>query len=106
MEVAYLLAKAYWGQGLGTEAARGIADYAAERLHLSRLVYLITPGNEASVNVARSIGMTLEREMEDEQGSFLLYSMSVGPTLGPDGLGVLRMRRALRGPTPCCPTRC
>ena len=28
------------------------------------------------MKVARSIGMTLEREMEDEQGAFLLYSMS------------------------------
>jgi RimJ/RimL family protein N-acetyltransferase len=81
VEVAYLLAKEYWGQGLGTEAARGIADYAVEQLHLSRLICLITPGNEASVNVARNIGMTLEREMEDEQGPLLLYSMSTRPTV-------------------------
>lgn len=82
VEVAYLLAKEYWGQGLGTEAARGIADYAVEQLHLSRLICMITPGNEASVNVARNIGMTLEREMEDEQGPFLLYSMSARPKVG------------------------
>ena len=81
VEVAYLLAKEYWGRGLGTEAARGIADYAFEQLHLSRLVCLITPGNAASVSVARSIGMTLEREAEDDQGPFLLYSMSARPKL-------------------------
>jgi ribosomal-protein-alanine N-acetyltransferase len=80
VEVAYLLAKEYWGQGLATEAARGIVQYAVERLNLSRLVCLVTPGNQASANVAVNIGMALEKEMEDEQGPFLLYSMSVGPT--------------------------
>ena len=79
VEVAYLLDKAYWGLGLGTEAAQGIADYAIEHLHLSRLICLITPANEASVNVARSIGMTLETEMEDEQGPVLVYSMNARP---------------------------
>ena len=81
VEVAYLLAKEYWGRGLGTEAAGGIANYAVEQLHLSRLICLITPGNKASVNVARNIGMTLERKMEDEQGPFLLYSMNTRPTV-------------------------
>ena len=76
VEVAYLLAKEYWGQGLATEAARGIVQYAVERLRLPRLICMVTPGNQASANVARNIGMTLEREMEDEQGPFLLYSTS------------------------------
>jgi ribosomal-protein-alanine N-acetyltransferase len=82
VEVAYLLAKEHWGQGLGTEAEQGIVDYAVEQLHLPRLVCLITPGSSASVNVARSIGMTLEREMEDEQGPFLLNSMGARPNVG------------------------
>ena len=81
VEVAFLLAKEYWGQGLGTEAARGVVHYAVEELHLSRLICAITPGNQASANVARNIGMTLEKEMEDDQGPFLLYSMSRRPEL-------------------------
>ena len=76
VEVAYLLAKEYWGRGLGTEAARGIVRYAVGQLGLSRLVCLVTPGNQASANVARNIGMTPEAEMEDEDGPFVLYSMS------------------------------
>ena len=75
VEVAYLLAKEYWGQGLGTEAAQAVSRYGFETLGLSRLICLIDPGNQASMNVARSIGMTLERTMQDEKGSFLLYSM-------------------------------
>lgn len=78
VEVAYLLAKAYWGQGLGTEAARAIARYAFDELGLSRLVCLIEPENHASANVARKIGMTFEREARDEIGPFLLYAVEKG----------------------------
>ena len=76
VEVAYLLAKEYWGQGLGTEAAHAVSQYGFERLGLSRLICVIDPDNQASMNVARSIGMTLEKAMHDDKGSFLLYSMS------------------------------
>jgi ribosomal-protein-alanine N-acetyltransferase len=75
VEVAYLLDKAYWGQGLATEAAQAIADYGFEQLHLSRLICLIDPQNQASIRVARKIGMTLEKELEDEKGPYLVYSM-------------------------------
>lgn len=34
------------------------------------------PENQASVRVARNIGLTLEKELRDEQGPFLLSSMS------------------------------
>jgi ribosomal-protein-alanine N-acetyltransferase len=80
VEVAYLLAKEYWGQGLGTEAAQAVSQYGFEKLGVSRLICVIDPDNQASMNVARSIGMTLERTMQDDKGSFLLYSMSRQPT--------------------------
>jgi RimJ/RimL family protein N-acetyltransferase len=76
VEVAYLLAKEYWGRGLGTEAALAIVHYGFEQLHLPRLICMIDPQNQASAKVARNIGMTLERETQDEQASLLLYSMS------------------------------
>ena len=74
--MALLLARAYWGQGLGAEAAQGIVDYAFEKLHLSRLVCMIEPENYASIKVAEKIGMALEKEMQDELGPYLLYSRS------------------------------
>ncbi len=55
VEVAYLLAREYWGQGLATEAARGIVRHGVEQLRLSRLICLIDPGNQASVRVARQL---------------------------------------------------
>jgi ribosomal-protein-alanine N-acetyltransferase len=74
VEVAYLLSKAYWRQGLGTEVARAILNYGFEQLHLSRLICLIDPDNEASIKVAQNMGMTLEKMSQDESGSFLVYA--------------------------------
>jgi ribosomal-protein-alanine N-acetyltransferase len=74
VEVAYLLAKAYWGQGLGTEAAQAILQYGFEQLGLPRLICLIDQDNQASIKVASKIGMTFEREARDEMGPFLIYS--------------------------------
>jgi ribosomal-protein-alanine N-acetyltransferase len=76
VEVAYMLAKAYWGQGLASEAARAIADYAFEQLGYSRLICLIDRDNTASIHVATRIGMTFEKEGYDDKGPYLLYSMS------------------------------
>lgn len=74
VEVAYMLAREVWGQGLGTEAAQAILRYGFEKLGLSRLICLIDRENQASINVATKIGMTFEKEGRDEQGPFLLYS--------------------------------
>jgi RimJ/RimL family protein N-acetyltransferase len=74
VEVAYLLAKAYWGQGLGTEAALAILNYGFEQLGFSRLVCLIEPENRASVRVAEKIGMRFEKALADDKGPFLVYS--------------------------------
>ena len=75
VEVAYLLAKEYWGNGLATEAAQAIIQYGFEQLQLSRLICLIDRENQASIRVAMKVGMTFEKEGEDDKGPFLLYSI-------------------------------
>lgn len=75
VEVAFLIAKPFWGQGLGSEAAQGIARYGFERLGLQRLICLIEPGNEASIRIARKLGMEFEREFVDAYGVSLIYSL-------------------------------
>jgi ribosomal-protein-alanine N-acetyltransferase len=75
VEVAYMIAKEYWGQGLGTEAALGIRDYAFNRLGFSRLVCVIEEDHIASIRVAEKIGMKFERHEVDDKGPFLLYSI-------------------------------
>jgi ribosomal-protein-alanine N-acetyltransferase len=57
VEVAYMLARPYWGQGLGTEAACAIKEYGFERYPFARLISLIDPDNLASIRVAEKNGM-------------------------------------------------
>lgn len=76
VEVAYTIAREYWGQGLASEAAQAILNYGFARLNLSRLISVIDPENVASQKVAEKIGMTIEKEERDELGSFLIYSIT------------------------------
>ena len=76
VEVAYMIDKRYWRRGLGVEAARGIRDYAFNQLGLSRLICMIDGENAASIGVAEGIGMTFGKEVVDEHGPYLIYSMS------------------------------
>lgn len=78
VEVAYTIAREYWGQGLGTEAAQGILQYGFEKLNLSRLICLIDPENIASQRVAEKLGMTLEKRVDGIDGDklpTLIYSI-------------------------------
>ncbi len=74
VEVAYLIGRAYQGQGLATEAAQAILDYGFGTLGLSRLVCLIDAENLPSIRVVEKIGMRFEKEGRDEIGSFQLYA--------------------------------
>lgn len=74
VELAFLIAKSHWRQGLATEAALGIVGYARDVLQLERLICLVMPGNTASVAVAENAGMRFEREYTDEFGLCHIYS--------------------------------
>jgi ribosomal-protein-alanine N-acetyltransferase len=79
VEIAYLIDKAYWGQGLATEAASGLLQYGFDHLKLTRLICLIDPGNIASQRVAEKIGMSLEKRVDGIDGDnfpTLIYSIT------------------------------
>ena len=77
VEVAYTIARAYWGQGLATEAARAILQYGFQQFSLPRLVSLIEPENIASQRVAEKIGMAFERRVDEgEYTPFFIYSIA------------------------------
>jgi ribosomal-protein-alanine N-acetyltransferase len=76
VELAFLIDKARWGEGLATEAARGIIQHAREVLRIRRLICLVMPGNEASSRVARKVGMRFEREHVDALGACSLFALN------------------------------
>jgi ribosomal-protein-alanine N-acetyltransferase len=61
VEVAYLLARKYWRQGLGAEAATALVRHGFDTLGLSRLIALIDPDNDASKRTAMRAGLRFER---------------------------------------------
>ena len=79
VEIAYLLDKQFWQQGLATEAAQGILKYGFEALNLSRLICMIDPENIASQKVAERIGMTFEKQVDEYEGEYMpfyIYSIN------------------------------
>lgn len=63
IELGYRLARATWGYGYATEAARAVRDFAFQTLCLKRLIAMIDPQNLASVRVAQKLGMQYEQEV-------------------------------------------
>ncbi|MBB6048408.1 GNAT family N-acetyltransferase [Armatimonas rosea] len=55
-EVGYLLGRSYWGQGLATEAASLVIDYAFTTLGLRRLEADIDPRNTGSQRLLERLG--------------------------------------------------
>jgi RimJ/RimL family protein N-acetyltransferase len=64
VEVAWRLARTYWGRGYATEAARAALDYGFEQLGLTEIVALTVPANQRSRRVMERLGMT--RSPEDD----------------------------------------
>jgi RimJ/RimL family protein N-acetyltransferase len=76
VEIAYLLAKQYWKQGLGAEVAQALVRYGFEQLRLSRLIALIDPDHQASIRTAKKAGLEFERDIEMEGVRSSLYAIS------------------------------
>lgn len=58
IELGYRLARAHWGRGYATEAAREAVRYAFQDLRLDHLIGVTDPGNVASQRVLQKCGMT------------------------------------------------
>jgi len=80
IELVYVLAPAYWGQGYATEIGQALVDHAASTLALPRLIALIDPGNAASAAVARHTGMRHERDVIRPGGKVVqVYALTLTP---------------------------
>ena len=76
IEIGWWLAKAFWGKGLATEAARTVFCYGFETIGLRRIVAIAQPANRASIRVMEKLGMRHEKNTLDRHGiSVALYSI-------------------------------
>ncbi|HUD37645.1 MAG TPA: GNAT family N-acetyltransferase [Streptosporangiaceae bacterium] len=63
-EVAWVVGTAWQGRGLGTEAARGLVAWLAER-PVQEIIAHIHPRHEASARVAAAVGLSPTNEWQD-----------------------------------------
>ena len=78
IELAYRLAKPYWGKGYATEAARGWLRYGFDELGLDRIVAVTHPENVASQRVLEKVGMRYERMAIHDGVRVRLYAIERG----------------------------
>lgn len=64
VEIGWMIQRAFWGRGVGTEAAGAALGHAIDVRGLRRVVAYIPKGNDASVRVATKIGMEPRGEAE------------------------------------------
>lgn len=57
IELGYRLDRNFWGQGIATEAALSVRDYAFKQLGLTYIISIINVDNLTSKKVAQKIGM-------------------------------------------------
>ena len=75
-ELGYDFRSDYWGQGLATEAASAVRDYAFQVLRLPRLVSLIRQRNLASQRVAEKVGLRCITEITPYGQPYWVYALT------------------------------
>jgi len=75
IEIGWWLARAWWGQGLATEAAREALRDAFTRIRLKRVVSIAQPENRASIHIMEKLGMRYERDTTHRGIPVVLYAI-------------------------------
>ena len=77
-ELGYDFRSDYWNQGLATEAATAVRDYAFQVLSLPQLISLIRVRNGASQRVAEKLGMQCISEFTRYGRRYWKYALERG----------------------------
>jgi len=76
IEIGWWLARAWWGRGLATEAARVALRDGFERVGLERIVSIAQPANTASIRIMRKLGMRFERTTAPRGIPVVMYALA------------------------------
>ncbi|MFT7676279.1 MAG: RimJ/RimL family protein N-acetyltransferase [Planctomycetota bacterium] len=72
VEVKYAFHRSTWGQGIATEAVRGMLDYGRGHHAMQEIIATVHPDNLASQRVLTKVGMRLAETIKQEDGSSTL----------------------------------
>jgi len=75
-DIGFAFLPEFWGQGYALEAAHAVVRHAKESLGLTKLLAIVSPGNDASCRLLEKLGFTVEGRVrfsaEDKQ--LILYA--------------------------------
>jgi RimJ/RimL family protein N-acetyltransferase len=74
-ELAWILARRWWGRGYATEGAQAALSYAFTVLEKDRVISLIHPENARSIRVAERIGERLQGRIDHLGREMLCYEI-------------------------------
>lgn len=60
-DIGYAFLPEFWGQGYAVEAAASVLEYGHYSHELTRILAIVSPGNERSIRVLEKCGMKFER---------------------------------------------
>ncbi|GAB6988765.1 GNAT family N-acetyltransferase [Paenibacillus pini] len=64
-EIGYCFSPEYWGHGYATEASEAMLEFGFKQFHVHRVFATCRPGNHASANVMKRIGMKQEGHLRE-----------------------------------------
>ncbi|MEW1719353.1 GNAT family N-acetyltransferase [Streptomyces sp. NPDC093109] len=80
VEIGWRLGQPFWGQGYASEAAHAALEFALQDRGLDRVISISRPGNEASENVMRKLGMDLDHTTTHPRYGFPLHVHAIDLT--------------------------
>jgi RimJ/RimL family protein N-acetyltransferase len=78
IEIGWWLARAWWGRGLATEAARAALRDGFERVGLQRIVAIAQPANTASIGIMQKLEMRFDRMTQPRGIPVAMYARAAG----------------------------
>jgi RimJ/RimL family protein N-acetyltransferase len=73
IEIGWRLTRRRWGQGLATEAATALLNWAFASLPVDRVLAIADVGNDPSVSVMRKLGMVHLADVPDDGGTSTVW---------------------------------
>jgi RimJ/RimL family protein N-acetyltransferase len=76
-DIGYAVLPDHCGRGYAHEASCAVIEHARSDLGLTRLIAIISPGNDASIGLIRKLGLRFERmhRMADDEDEVCIYGM-------------------------------
>ena len=76
VEIGYAIAKQFWNQGLATEAAKAILEYAFANIETDRITAVADPENVSSRRVMEKLGMKYVRTDDFYERQLTQYAIN------------------------------